>query len=703
MKDRKLLIALFFILLFSSCNKIESSPKGYFFPSKIEKTISELESFNIGSWNYLVFPDVDSALKACSKLKALKDLVVSAVCLPKIQEYSGKVESWLKSQFYLFQAPSISELINQSEYELNKMSYLMGSEGRELFKLSRLDPVDSKSRYWKLVRSNQFGNFELQEGLLRVMGSEKVLIPIELSFTGSEMEKTSILVKTINPLGGVMIGAHQSHLENKSQIQLDLKTVTLMTIALVILLILMLIKLGIAKALIVFIPALISCLISAGITIIVFGKIHALTLAFGVGIIGLGVDYGLHAFFSPSKKQVWRTNFYGLITTLAVFLVLLTSSIPLIRQMMFYSSIGILLSFLITKFIQNKVEINYLSKLSFKGSKLHLLSLIVILAGFVSIFLTNFELGMYRFDFIKKETEAARSWVYTNLGKKKFFFKIYDAKDKLSIQNDYLVLKKAEVNHDGIYKYLPSREDQLRNFNSWKSLREDLSKIPKQSLKVFAPFFKELSLLDSFDEKVTPKFISHLEHEGKIISMWFSANPEQEKLILSSILNARTVHEIMKDFTSMIMDELLILGLIAFVFIFFILFYRYRNIYHVISCVLPFFFSMGLFFLLQFIFHFEVSFMSIVGLFLIYGLSVDYGIFTTDSFIYKNDEADLGEGINTGLVLSWFSSLIGFLPLIFCDHNILKDLGIVITIGLAGVFYCSFFIVPSFMKWREDA
>jgi predicted exporter len=91
-------------------------------------------------------------------------------------------------------------------------------------------------------------------------------------------------------------------------------------------------------------------------TLAVFGEIHIMTLLFGVGLIGVAVDYGLHysasAFdpgtYSPHERlmHVLPAISLGLLTTLIGYVMLALAPFPGLRQIAFFSTIGLVAAFL---------------------------------------------------------------------------------------------------------------------------------------------------------------------------------------------------------------------------------------------------------------------------------------------------------------------------------------------------------------------
>lgn len=95
-------------------------------------------------------------------------------------------------------------------------------------------------------------------------------------------------------------------------------------------------------------------------TLVVFGKLHGLTWAFGSSLLGVCIDYPLHLFNhhahvsgerSPaaSARQIWPGLVLGALTTLAGFAGLGGTSFPGLREFALFASVGILAALFATR------------------------------------------------------------------------------------------------------------------------------------------------------------------------------------------------------------------------------------------------------------------------------------------------------------------------------------------------------------------
>ncbi|HEY6514915.1 MAG TPA: MMPL family transporter [Steroidobacteraceae bacterium] len=95
-----------------------------------------------------------------------------------------------------------------------------------------------------------------------------------------------------------------------------------------------------------------------------FGVVQGITLAFGVTLIGEGVDYSIYLFIQSRadsgpgaasgadwRRSVWPTIRLGMLTSVCGFAALLVSSFPGLAQLGLYSLTGVLAAGLVTRFV----------------------------------------------------------------------------------------------------------------------------------------------------------------------------------------------------------------------------------------------------------------------------------------------------------------------------------------------------------------
>lgn len=143
---------------------------------------------------------------------------------------------------------------------------------------------------------------------------------------------------------------HRLAVTSERSIRADIQRIS--TVSTVAVVLLFLVFLGSPRWLLgAFIPLLSGTLVAAAVGLLVFGSLHALTLAFGATLIGVCVDYPAHLFAhhalgqpsSPrqSLRKVWMGLALGAATTVAGFVGLTGSTFPGIHEIGLFASVGV--------------------------------------------------------------------------------------------------------------------------------------------------------------------------------------------------------------------------------------------------------------------------------------------------------------------------------------------------------------------------
>jgi predicted exporter len=100
---------------------------------------------------------------------------------------------------------------------------------------------------------------------------------------------------------------------------------------------------------------LIGCAAAVAVTVLVFGKIHLLTLVFGASLVGVAEDYGIHYFACRQGKVGWSSHalmryllpglVIALVTSVLAYLALGLAPFPGLRQMAVFSASGLVAAF----------------------------------------------------------------------------------------------------------------------------------------------------------------------------------------------------------------------------------------------------------------------------------------------------------------------------------------------------------------------
>lgn len=110
-----------------------------------------------------------------------------------------------------------------------------------------------------------------------------------------------------------------------------------------------------AAALLVALPLLSGIIAGAAAVLLLFGSLHGITLAFGITLIGLAVDYPIHLFSHGGRKatatQLWPTMRLGVVTSVVGFSALLLSDFTGLAQMGLFAIIGLIVAASVTRWV----------------------------------------------------------------------------------------------------------------------------------------------------------------------------------------------------------------------------------------------------------------------------------------------------------------------------------------------------------------
>lgn len=106
-------------------------------------------------------------------------------------------------------------------------------------------------------------------------------------------------------------------------------------------------------------PLLVAVIVATALTHLVYSGIHGITLAFGVILLGIAIDYPIH-YFSHSRveqqpvtavNRIWKTVLLGMVTSSIGFSAMYFSQFEGLRQLGFFSVVGLISAALSTRWL----------------------------------------------------------------------------------------------------------------------------------------------------------------------------------------------------------------------------------------------------------------------------------------------------------------------------------------------------------------
>ncbi len=690
--------------LWGAVGIIDKSESVFFSPEE-GKQLETVKSFPIFWWNFFAFqpkpgkPIRELADQFCDEIKTNSEIahleckVDPFVYLPIIQEWSRDI---------VIREPYSSRFRNSIQSTLAKLSLPLSPE---MFQFFRLDPLSTFSDLQKKWQQRFKLGLEWKEGYFISPESGMIAIPVQFKRPANQSESIEFLVQQQETLckqdpnceGAALIGPHGATLANKGMIMNDLSWVSFLGIALLALEVGFIVWMGQWRLMLILIPVGLSMGVAALLTIAIYGKIHGLVLAFGGGIVGLIMDYGLHAAFYRETKQVWRSNIFGFLTTLICLVIIAFSQVPLLRQLLIFSIFGFVFGYLFLFLCRNWIATRlYTEPMALTIPKSHLLSILAILSV-VSAFIFPWFVKP-QFDIRQFETLSPIASRMT----RELFQKSYSEPPLMSwdsvdgwIERAHQEKQFADTHQlqlESIANYLPTQAVQASHLATWQKVGCTLPGLSSDQKKLFAPFLSNLSCQTR--EKSVPSYSQHLEARGLGLSVWFPKTNEERELIQKNF-KTLSLKGILDQLPTRLMKEVGWMFPLALTGIFLALWFYYRRFGIALLGLVPFLGGMGFTYAVSWITGIPLSFISLIGLIMVLAFSFDYSIFILDLELGRLDSTP---ATLSGLWYAAITTIVGFVPLLFCEHRVLLQLGMALVCGAIGSLLGGFWGIPLLLR-----
>ncbi len=466
----------------------------------------------------------------------------------------------------------------------------------------------------------------------------------------------------------------------------------------------------------------------------VFGYVHGMTVAIGSTLVGICIDYPIHALAHGQSVQtdqrrrviqkIWPSMLLGGLTTLVGYVALGSSGYPGFQQVTVYAANGIVLSLLLTRFIlpllmapqKQQVFVIYgvLAWLQF-AARWRRLGVIVLLIGVSGSlygikdlrWLKDLQELTPEINTLKQQDREIRARM-TSIEPGRFLLVMADHTEAALEKTEQLYgvlerLRQQKLLRDytGVYPWLLSQRQQQINQSVlqtyltddalaiWREALRDQG-LSLQKLGHFSYAHSDTVHLNVLSEiGLGPLLDSHiLQTEGNVavVMIWLAehdyAQVQNAVEAISGVryFSHRDVLNRMTQETTQQAKEWLSLGL---AFISLILIGHYRSLKKAFLTLLPACLSALLILGLWVSFDVAVSFLHLVGFLLVIAICVDYGI-----FFQENRGGNLTLTYQA-MAASMLTSVAAFGSLLTADSYVLRILAGVVALGvLLGFMLC---------------
>ncbi len=475
------------------------------------------------------------------------------------------------------------------------------------------------------------------------------------------------------------------------------------------------------------------------ITQAVFGYVHAMTLAIGSTLVGICIDYPIHALVHArvdfadkvlAVKRIWPSMVLGGATTLIGYAALGSSGYPGFQQVAVFAGAGIVMSLLLTRFVfpwllvkrsEQRLSVPFAGAWASFCQRYRT----PLAGGFVAVvvlsllslnslhWLTDMQALTPELAQLKQNDQRIRARM-THVEPGRFVLVSAPTIEAALQKSEAVYTVLEELKHDkalsdyyGLYPWLLSAQQQqanqalLKTYLTPEHLAQWRTALAEQGLSVtqLGHFdYAELQPLTLQQVLATPvkNVLANriIQNDGQaLLIIWLAEHePERVKAALTGLTGVQyfSQRELLQDLTKTYTEtarQLLALGLVAITLL---LAWRYGHIVKALQTLTPALLAACVMLGFWAVSGVAVSFLHLVGFLLAVSICVDYGIF------YQENRSGQIELTYQAIAASMLTSILAFACLWVSESSILRTLGSVVVLGvLLGFLLCPIFIRPS--------
>ncbi|KRA51330.1 hypothetical protein ASD77_17265 [Pseudoxanthomonas sp. Root65] len=269
--------------------------------------------------------------------------------------------------------PAQRDMLAQTPAEVlaeSALAALYGPMGAPRLTEWRSDPLGLWSQWWQ-AQATASGMALDGDGLLQAEGRHWAVLQYTLRTSAFRLDGERHLQDVLDgataaatavaPDLRVLKAGVPLHAESAAvQASREVNTIGWGSLAAVLLLVWLAFR-SLRPLLLVALSLLVGCAVALTVTVLVFGKIHLLTLIFGASLVGVAEDYGIHWFSSrqgvanehrwPLLRHLLPSLWLALLTSALAYLALGLAPFPGLRQMALFSVVGLAAAFLTVIFL----------------------------------------------------------------------------------------------------------------------------------------------------------------------------------------------------------------------------------------------------------------------------------------------------------------------------------------------------------------
>ena len=531
------------------------------------------------------------------------------------------------------------------------------------------------------------------------LGEYGYLLHVRTHVSPSQMDKARVLYADVHKIidkypNVIAFSGFFYTVENASMIKEDVTFLAI--ISAVILLLMYIVLLKNVKILFHTLLALFSSTIFAGLgTLLFFDDFHIISLAFGMSITAVSIDYLFHYYFHDffvDERKIDKNVLYGFLTTLSAFVIFSFIPVTLIAQISFFTILSLSFSYFLFTFVFKSLKIKSYEE-SVGDVKLYALipsSIFII---------TSFILLVYSFYNIKLDNNIRNlDYQNTNLQSLEKVFKdstslslspvLVHASTKEELISNLHILKEHQSKSFSLASFVldkqtcVAKQERIKTYDFIRLnslVNQEATKLGfrENYFKNTYGFTQEIPLciyddLDVFDSLG----LEVIENEGELYTLAFIL--DATKALEYSFVESINVKEMFSKVSEKMYEDIIKYSLFVLFMILILLvlsvkkkfFYALNYILFPLSVTLSVLVSLG-----------EINIMHIFAFIILVAIGIDSGIYMSNTS--KANRTILAVHYS---LLSTFGA---FGVLVFSSIVALHSIGLVISLGVLSIFFIS--------------
>lgn len=621
--------------------------------------------------------------KKLLKIKNIDSVISTVVPSKQVQKYY--------KDYYPLLATFNSQ--NQTKNMINKkLKDMYDAQFTNIF-YSSIDKNDPLKLF--NLQTTKLSNIK-NRGEFITLGDYGYLIKVTTQVSPSQMNDAKELYKEVNLVidkysDVVAFAPFFYTVENSKKIQEDVKFIIIIsTLALLLIYYLLIKNLRLLSHTII---ALSSSMIFAGlISTLTFENFNILSLAFGMSITAVSIDYLLHYHFHnfyQNSKKIDKNVLYGFLTTTVAFGIFAFIPIPIIAQISFFAVASLSFAYIVFTFVFPKLDIkecivDHQIGNTPKKVPAYIFFILSVMMFFYSVVNIEFDINIRNLDYQNsKLKEIEKLFKHSNNTKMYPVIVQADTKDKL-IENLHLLHKKLPDSFS-FASFVLDKNSCLTKGNSLKEYDFDrlntLVNNEANSIGFKKDYFKlSYKFIEDFPECSIENLIIFKSYglslyidtkENYTIALVSDTTKAKELNFIADIDTKKIFEKVAnKMYGELVLFSSIVIILILVLFIFSV---KRKYLYALNYIIFPLSFT-----LLILTSFYSVNIMHFFSLIILIAIGIDYGIYMSNT---KKENSTV-----LAIRYSLLSTFSAFGVLIFSSITALNSIGIVICLGAVAIF-----------------